>query len=361
MASVAVLTGGPSHEHDVSLATARTVADGLARGGHDARIVYLSRSGVWHLGERGAAVDDVAAAAAADDPLGPSAPLHPSAGAVLDALAADGDVAFLALHGTFGEDGSVQRVLEARDIPYTGSGPIASSMAMDKELMKVAASKLGVACARHDVVEPDAEIDKRRLVAITGLPCVVKPVCGGSSVGVFFVDDKKYLRSAVTKAREADARGRAMVEEYVPGTDVTCCVVRLDGVVTALPVVAIETDGDVVDTHAKYTSPDTRFTCPAPLRDDDAAHIADVSVALYEHLGLRGVAHVDFIVRDDDRPVFLEVNTLPGYTPTSHVPRAARAHGLALEQLLDAVLADARRPSARRRGGGAGLEGSAGA
>lgn len=348
MVSVAVLTGGPSHEHDISLASARNVVDALRSAGRSVRVVFLSRSGRWTLGAPDASVDEVAGAGDGEA-AGTSSHVDASAAAVLDALAADGDVALLVLHGTFGEDGSIQRLLEARGVPYTGAGPIASAMAMDKELMKMAASKLGVACARHDVVEPDAEIDKRRLVAISGLPCVVKPLNGGSSLGVTYVDDKRFLKSAVERARDEDPRGRVLVEEFVVGTDVNCSVLRRDGVVTALPLVSVETDDDVVDVHAKYESDSTRFHCPAPLDDALAARISAVSVALFEHLGLRGVAHVDFLVpADGGDPVFLEVNTLPGFTDRSHVPRASAALGLPLADVLDAVLADAHHP--RRNG-----------
>ncbi len=365
MVSVAVLAGGPSHEHDVSLATARTLLAGLARLGHSTRVVYLSRGGEWSLGEPGASLDAVIAAAPAepDDTAPVTSGVHPSANAVLDVLGERDEIAFLGLHGAFGEDGQVQRVLEAHGIPYTGAGPIASSMAMDKELMKMAASKLGVACARHDIVEADAEIDRRRLLAITGLPCVVKPVCGGSSVGITFVEDKRKLKAAVTRARAADTRGRALVEEFIAGTDVTCCVLRLDGVATALPIVSVEPEGNgVIDFHAKYEADSTTFTCPAVVDEAVAAHITDVSVALFEHLGLRGVAHVDFLIdAATHEAVFLEVNSLPGFTDASLVPRAAAAHGLSLDDVLAAILVDVQRPASGRRGGGATVRRSQGA
>lgn len=338
MARVALLAGGPSSEHDVSLATGAEVLRCLRGGAHEVRPVWISRDARWVFG---GTHDDLEAV------IGRDGGLHQDD--ALAALAASGEVAYLALHGPFGEDGRVQRLLEAAGVRYTGSGAATSEMCMDKDLSKLAVAHLGGRCAKHEVLAgtrfPAWGIGKG-----IGYPCVVKPVGAGSSVGVSLVRDEQALRDAVTRAQAEDPSGRCMVEEFVDGREVTCGVLRRHGDVATLPLVAIQPANAFYDYDAKYLSDATRYECPASVDTEVADEITRLSRALYVGLELRGVARVDFLVpRAGGRPVFLELNTLPGFTSHSLVPMAARAAGLDPRDVVEAVLADASPPAVGTR------------
>jgi D-alanine-D-alanine ligase len=328
--SVAVLAGGPSVEHEVSLQTGAQILAHLRGGARPVRPVLISRDNGWRLGDM---TQDFGA-------------LHETretdAGRALDMLASNGELAFIGLHGRFGEDGQLQRLLEERGIRFTGSGSHASAIGMDKELSKLAASKLGAHCARHEVVAA-GRAPVERLLRVVGLPCVVKPVRGGSSVSVSRVERAEDLEPAIEQAAAEDDRGQAMVEEWMSGTEVTCGLLRVRGAIRRLPLVAIHPAGDrFYDYHAKYVADDTVLDCPARLPAATEHAIARVSEALYATLELKGMVRVDYIVRREcGTPVFLELNTLPGFTGHSLVPRAAEVAGLSRRDVLEAVLADA--------------------
>jgi D-alanine-D-alanine ligase len=328
--SVAVLAGGPSVEHDVSLQTGTEILTHLRGGPYTVRPVLISRDNVWRLGAETEAFTGLGAARELD------------AAAALEALHARGDVAFIGLHGRFGEDGQLQQLLEERGMRFTGSGSHASAIGMDKELSKLAASKVGAHCAAHEIVEA-GRVPVQRLLRVVGLPCVVKPVRGGSSVGVRRVERSEELTPAVEHAVAEDDRGQAMVEAWMAGTEVTCAVLRVRGAIRRLPLVAIHPAGDrFYDYHAKYIAEDTVLECPARLDPATAREIGRVSEGLYAALELRGMVRMDFIVRKEaGMPVFLELNTLPGFTSHSLVPRAAEAAGMNRRDVLEAVLADA--------------------
>lgn len=333
MSRVAVLAGGPSSEHEVSLLTSRNVLGLLREGGHRARPVLIDHEGAWHIGSDAGDLDSAAHACGLD------------ATRALAAIREAGEIAFVGLHGPYGEDGTVQRLLEDAGVAYTGSGPTASSLCMDKELSKLAASRLGARCAGHLVVS-GRNPPLIRIQRTIGYPCFVKPLACGSSVGAGRVDREEDLTGAVAAAQAADPEQRALVEEFTPGSEVTCAVLRLSGTVQTLPLVAIRPAAGFYDYHAKYVSDETGFVCPAPVPEDVARHIAALSEGLYTGLELRGVARIDMILQEgSELPVFLELNTLPGFTSHSLVPMAARAAGLSALHVVEAILADANRPS----------------
>jgi D-alanine-D-alanine ligase len=346
---VAVLAGGPSSEHEVSLQTGSEVLAQLRAGGVAARPVFLSRGNAWSFGRSGQGFAELDASApgvpggsrAAGAPL----PLDDA----LATLAACGDVAYLGLHGRFGEDGQLQRLLEARGIAFTGSGSQASMIGIDKALSKQAALRVGARCAPGAVVQRGEPLGPllESLLASVGLPCVAKPVRGGSSVGVTRVARGSELAAAIERAAGEDDTGRALVEGWIDGVEVTCGVLRVGGQVRTLPLIAIRpAGGTFYDYHAKYVAEDTGFECPARLPAPVAAEIERCSAALYAALELRGVARMDFIVgRADAAPCFLELNTLPGFTSHSLVPRAAAAAGLSRIDVLRAVLDDTGGPA----------------
>lgn len=332
MARVAVLAGGPSSEHEVSLATSACVLQILREGGHDVRPVFIDKAGGWHPGDCHSTVAEAANLSAC--------PVD----ALMQELVERDEIAFVGLHGPFGEDGTVQRLLEDAGVAYTGSGPAASNLCMDKELTKLAAHKLGARVAGHHVVS-SRNAPLIRLARTVGYPCFVKPLGAGSSVGARRVDDESGLADAVSAAQVADPAGRALVEEFIPGTEVTCGVLRMNGSTRALPLVAIAPAEGFYDYHAKYVSEATRFTCPADVPAAVREQIQALTLRMFEALELRGVARLDFLVRhDDSTPVFLEANTLPGFTDHSLVPLACRTAGLPALTVVEAILAD-RSPS----------------
>ncbi len=334
---VAVLAGGPSAEHEVSLQSGANMLALLRGGGHRVRPVFIDRANRWTFG-------------GPTDELGAPRPGAPGLDLdeALSELRRSREIACLALHGRFGEDGRLQRRLEDLGLPFTGSGSHASAIGMDKELSKHAAVKVGARTAPHEVAAAGGPT--ARLVRHVGLPCFVKPVRGGSSVGVSRVRRAEELADAVTRAAAEDEAGQALVEAAVEGVEVTCAVVRLAGRPRCLPLVAIRPAGEAFfDYHAKYEAEDTGLICPAPVPQAAREEIERVSLALFVALELRGVVRADFILRPDGTPVFLELNTLPGFTGHSLVPLAARAAGLSPLDVLDACLQDALAAPAPRR------------
>jgi D-alanine-D-alanine ligase len=302
---VAVLAGGPSLEREVSLRSGHRVQAALSSRGHDAIVV---------------------------DPA--EVPLV----AALEAGAFD--VCFVALHGKDGEDGTVQRLLELLQIPYTGTGPFACHLAFDKALAKEALAAAGITTPKWVTVQSAALRDLGagaaldRVVEAVGLPLVVKPTRAGSAMGLKFVDDDRDLPAAVMGALSfSDA---VVVERRVEGTEVAAGV--LGDPAEVLPLVEVVPKSGVYDYAARYTAGATEYFAPARLSDDVGASARDESARAFAALGLRHVARVDLIVDADGRPWVLEANVSPGMTETSLLPMAAQAIGLQLEDLCERVL-----------------------
>jgi D-alanine-D-alanine ligase len=321
---VAILAGGPSSEHEVSLATSAEMLSILRSGGHEVRPVLIDRENRWSVGSLEDSFD------LSGEPT--------SCEQALKQLKSHGEVACLGLHGPYGEDGTVQRLLESAGIPYTGSGPVASAVGMDKELSKLAAGKAGARTASHEVLE-GARFPAWGIQKGVGYPCFVKPVDAGSSVGVARAEDEAALRAAIPLAQAEDTRGRCMVESLITGNEVTCTVLRHGEELLTFPLVSVQPADAFYDYHAKYNSKDTQYICPAEVRRETQAEIELVSRTLYGLLQLDGVVRMDFIVREEDgQPVFLELNTLPGFTSHSLVPMAAHAAGWSSLQVLESIL-----------------------
>ena len=283
---VAVLMGGPSSERDVSLRSGAAVAQGLREAGYEVAAVALD----------GCALE-----------------LPPEAEAV-----------FLALHGAFGEDGTVQAMLDERGVPYTGSGAAASRLAMDKVASKRVFEAHGIPTAAYQVARPG---DRCGLP----LPVFVKPPREGSSIGVHKVERESEWDAAVADARRFG--DEVLVEAFIAGREVTVGVV--DGQV--LPAVEIVADEAWYDYKAKYGG-GSRYRVPAPLDPPAAERCGQLGLAVYRALGCRGMGRVDFRLAEDGRPFVLEMNTIPGFTPTSLLPKAAAAAGMDFATLCDRIM-----------------------
>jgi D-alanine-D-alanine ligase len=297
---VAVLHGGRSTEREVSLQSGAACAEALRSRGHDVVLVDVDL--------------DVAA----------------------KLRAAQADVAFIALHGRWGEDGCIQGLLESMAIPYTGSGVLASSVGMDKVFSKVLFKTLGLPIAEHAVFSPE------RAAAITvgdlpfGLPCVVKPSGEGSSVGVHIVRDAAALGPACQDA--AAYKGDVIVEQYVRGKEIQVAV--LDGKALGAPI-EIVFAGEFYDYEAKYTSSATQYFYPARIPEAHARRVLEAAEVAHRGLECGGVTRTDFIVTADGTPYILEVNTLPGFTSHSLVPKIAAGVGISFPELCERLLAGA--------------------
>lgn len=250
------------------------------------------------------------------------------------------DLVWLALHGKEGEDGTVQRLLEVLDLPYTGTSPFRAEIAFDKVLAKDALAQASIDTPRWAVVEGWALRDlgaghaMHDVVERVGLPCVVKPSRSGSALGVGFVDREADLAPAVMAALSFS--GAAVVETKVEGREIACALVG--DPLEALPPVEIAPKGGVYDYAARYTAGATEYFAPARLSPEEETAVRTVSVDAAAALSLRDLTRVDLIVDRDGRPWVLEVNVSPGMTDTSLTPMAAQAAGLTLADLCDRVL-----------------------
>lgn len=241
------------------------------------------------------------------------------------------DVAFVALHGRWGEDGTVQGLLEFAAVPYTGSGVLASALAMDKGLSKVVFRALGVPTPDFQILRPGDRTDR----VVLDLPLVAKPLREGSTIGVHVVRRWEELPGAVEAAR---AHGpEVLLERFVTGRELTLGL--LDG--EALPLVEIVPDRGFYDFESKYTPGRTRYLCPAPLSPEEAAAATRAGREAYLALGCTGAARTDILMDAAGNPWVLEVNTIPGMTPTSLLPKAAAAAGIDFDGLVGRMLAGA--------------------
>jgi D-alanine-D-alanine ligase len=245
------------------------------------------------------------------------------------AVPAGTDVVCLApLHGTYGEDGTVQRQLEQLGLPYTGCDSASSRIAFDKILTKQRCIEAGIPTARFVV------FDSERAPWPEGWqpPVVVKPVCQGSSVGLRFVESAEGWTQALREALRHDSR--ALVEQKIEGRETTVGI--LDG--RPLPVVEVRPKSGAYDYQNKYTAGRTDYFCPAPLDEATTRRVQNAALGIFRAIGGRDYGRVDVMVRPNGEPVVLEVNTLPGMTPTSLLPKAAAAAGIGYEQLCQRMI-----------------------
>jgi D-alanine-D-alanine ligase len=292
---VAVLHGGRSSEREVSLATGKACAEALRARGHDVLLLDVDLEAAARLRE------------------------------------ARVEVAFNALHGRWGEDGAIQGLLESMGIPYTGSGVLASALGMDKPVSKLLFKERGLAVIEYRVFPPERAGAVSAADLPFGLPAVVKPGAEGSSVGVQVVRDPAALAAACREA--ARYKGGVVVERYVKGKEINVAV--LDG--AALGAIEIVPSREFYDYVAKYTPGSTQYFYPARISPAESAAVCAAAETAYAALGCAGVARVDFILAEG-RPFVLEVNTLPGMTATSLVPKIAAGNGIPFPDLCERLL-----------------------
>ena len=291
---IGVLMGGPSSEREISLLSGKAVFEALKAAGLDVVAIDIT-------------TDD----ADIDKSFISSKNI---------------DCAFLALHGRFGEDGTIQKILEDMRLPYTGSGVLASQLAMDKVASHRLFQENGLSVPKYAVASK-ITYSGERLDELFSYPIVVKPVTGGSSIGLSIVDKKEDFIKAMDLAFTYD--GRAMVDEYIKGRELTVGVLEEK----ALPVIEIIPKNEFFDFEAKYQSGSTEYLVPAKLDSAIATKVQETGLAAHKLLGCWGCSRTDIILTPAGLPYILEVNTIPGMTATSLLPKAARNVGIDFVQL----------------------------
>ncbi len=286
--------GGQSSEREISLKTGKAISAALKRRGYAVSSIDVDASLPWQL------------------------------------RAKKVTVAFIALHGPGGEDGTVQGLLETLGIPYTGSGVRASAIAMDKATTKSILRAHQIPVAQGVVLENEYP----RQLPPGGLkwPVVVKPSCEGSTIGVSIVRHSKNWRSALSRAYQYDSR--AIIETYIEGREIAIGVIDQ----RALPAVEIKAPGGFYDYQAKYQKQDTQYICPAPVTQSQLNRMQVLAVEAYQVIGCAGAARVDFRLNKQGRPYVLEINTIPGMTERSLLPMATAQAGMTYDRLVDQLL-----------------------
>lgn len=355
---VGVLTGGASAERDISLAAGAQIAaslsperyevvllDPLALMARNPALTVEQRAQAQKLQEGGGRL--VALPTHESLPRGLEEQIASATRALVPATRAIGagaeplDVVLISLYGPWGEDGKIQGMLDILGIPYTGSGVLASALAMDKVMAKTVLAVAGLDVPRGVAV---ARADDP-LARTVPLPAFVKPVQQGSSVGSAVVERYEQLEASIADALRYD--DRALVEERVIGRELTVAVIGNDEV-HALPVVEIVTTHAFFDYRAKYDAGESEEIVPARIPEAVAARAQELAVRAHHALGCRGMSRTDFIWGADDRLVVLEVNTIPGMTANSLLPKAARAAGIGFDALLEKLLTWALEDADRR-------------
>lgn len=334
---IVVLAGGLSPERNVSLSSGSKVCQTLRDRGHQAAFVdmYLGTGEapetlfdapippeLTRVARQAPDLEELKARRGGDSLFGPG---------VLE-VCAMADVVFLALHGSCGEDGRVQAALALLGIPFTGSGYLGSAIAMDKDLTKRLAAPAGVITPRWETVEYTGA-DIPGIVARTELPCVVKPVDSGSSIGVSIAHTREELEAALTAGLALG--GHSVIEQYIAGREIQVGILEDK----ALPSIEIIPKVGFYDYENKYQPGAAEEICPAPIPPEWEERLGQAALTVFRTLGLSVYSRADFIVTEDGTPWFLEINTLPGMTPTSLLPQEAAAVGIGYGELCERIIA----------------------
>jgi D-alanine-D-alanine ligase len=329
-----VLLGGVSAERDVSLSSGLRIAAALRERGHQVVCLDPAEGVLTRETERRLLAAGVGSAPPSLDALAglASQSLSPVLGTLPEVT--DADCVFLALHGGQGEDGTVQALLDLAGVPYTGSGHLASALAMDKHLSKVVLRAAGVQTADWLMAPPEGTLDAAHVEATLGWPVVVKPSKQGSTVGLSIVRAPHELALAITEAFRYD--DEVMVERFVPGRELTVGILGRD----VLPTIEIQPVKELYDYECKYT-PGMAAEFVATLDSGIQATLADQARRAFAALKLGGYARIDFRLDPAGQPWCLEANTLPGMTPTSLIPQAAAAAGVLFPDLCERIVHEA--------------------
>lgn len=342
VASVLVLFGGTSAEHEVSCVSAASVVSALQTHHHHVVAVGIDRSGGWHLADVGSQIGGEAAESSRLEPAGEVVHMLTPGGRLVTETGSEivVDAAFPVLHGPFGEDGTVQGLLEVAGLPYVGAGVLGSAVGMDKDIARRLLAEAGLPLARSAVVRKgdwmsDSGEIADRLSQQLGFPAFVKPASLGSSVGISKVEDDQQLAAALSLAFEHGPK--AVVEEAVVGREIEVAV--LDGPRMSVPGEIVPPPGHWYDYESKYQDEATVLHVPAQLSATEIAAVQALAGLAFETLDLTGLARVDFFYEEAGRGFLVnEVNTMPGMTSRSMFPLLWEASGLKYPDLIDGLV-----------------------
>ena len=342
---VAILFGGRSAEHEISLLSAKNIIEAIDKGKYEPVLIGIDKKGGWYL------ADTSSLSACADGPvLGEMRPtkiplafgLGEKKGRLINL--ADGceiepiDVAFPVLHGPFGEDGTVQGLLKLADIPFVGPGVLASGIGMDKEVGKRLLRDAGIHVANFIVFAKQqcGKIDFSVIEKQLAMPVFVKPSNMGSSVGISKVCSREEFEHAVELAFQYD--NKIMIEEYIEGREIECSVLGNEEPIASVP-------GEILPQHEFYTykakyldENGAGLEVPAKLEDDTIKRLQDCAIKAFKALCCEGMARVDFFLKENGRIIVSEINTIPGFTKISMYPRLWQASGISYPQLIDRLI-----------------------
>lgn len=331
--NITVLMGGTSSERDVSLATGIRVTEALRSRGHTVTAVDTARGPLSKEEEQRLLAGGVKKAPPSREEL--RAMSEQTLGQMIDVMPAlkKADVVFLGLHGGAGEDGTIQAVLDLANIPYTGSGRLASALAMDKDMTKHLFRQQGVQTADWVLVTDGAPIpDGETLAKKLGLPMIVKPSKEGSTVGLSIVREASATEAAIREALKFD--DEVIVEAFIAGRELTVGILGGE----ALPVGEIISKNEIYDYEAKYTPGMAEEIFPAAITDAQREDVQEQAKRAFTALKLRGCARIDFRMTDAGEMYCLEANTLPGMTATSLIPQAAQAAGIGFAEFCERIV-----------------------
>jgi len=301
---IAVLMGGISKEREISLRSGKRIAQALRRFGHNVDEIDVNYDTIYEIGKL-----------------------------------KNYDVLFNILHGTFGEDGRMQAILDAISVPYTGSGVETSVIAFDKYLCNLLVDDL-VDIPAYTLVSKDDYQDYQEGIINFEIPCVIKPRREGSSIGIHICHSIDEVESALKT--EFEIYDELMIQRYIKGIEITISVIDIDSNPIVLPILELRPKKEFYDYEAKYTDGLTEFIIPAQIGEDMTRKIEKIALDIYRKLGCRHFARIDGIV-SGDKFYFLEVNTLPGMTDLSDLPMSAKVYGMSFEELVNNIVLQAYR------------------
>ncbi len=352
--NLAVIFGGKSGEHEVSLSSAKSVINALNKEKYNIIPIAITKKGNWLTGDKGAkymeTYKDRAGKEGAisldesqslvtikDEDRGMDKFMEGDMGGVKI------DLVLPILHGPYGEDGRLQGMLDTLGVPYVFSGVLAHALAMNKPKAKVIAASVGVTTPKFRIIEKDGGYNLDELQVELGLPLVIKPSELGSSVGISIAKTDEELKKGI---EDAFKYGKSvMLEQFVKGRELTATIMEDGGEVKALPIIEIiPKTSEWFDYKAKYEVGATEEVCPAEVPDEIRDRVQESAVNVFKAIGCEGLSRADFIwSKEDDKIYFLEINTIPGMTATSLAPQAAEAEGMNFSEFLDRLIEGARK------------------
>lgn len=323
MITVALFAGGNSGEHEISLKTGHNIQNMLDKATFETYFIVVKGLNWSFTNENGETflID------------------KDSFTLTTDLKTVHFDVVFNALHGDPGENGKLQSYFEMMNIPYTGCDSFCSALTFNKYFCNIAVAKFGVPVAPSIHFYKDEVIDYEAIINVCGLPCFVKPCNSGSSVGVNKAHDLNELKTFVEIAFGVDQQ--IMIEQFIPGRELTCGVAKFKGEVKALAVSEILSKKEFYDFEAKYTPGFLEVVTPAEIEISLENKIKEYSETIFKRFGCKGVVRIDFIVTSENIPYFLEVNTIPGQTAVSLVPRQVKYNHIDLNEFYAALVLEA--------------------